>query len=238
MIIQSLAPLKDDNETIGDGDGDNTALAPQKDTSLTEDDNGTIDEGDDGNTILGPQKGTSSTAYDVCHKCTFPDVFRDFLLPIISIVPYVFDIGSDIWLVVIYAQSGDWWWCGWTLSFVVITALVLANTSVIFQLFGRVESVLFISNSTKRCFLKTVAIFSLTSPFFSEYTSYNSIFFKSSVLKSCRWCISLYRLRACISLCNESIAPVAKWYVWEISIYLINYKVSTYWSVLIVIHSR
>ena len=76
----------------------------------------------DGSTHTDAPSGTG----DVDNKCTLSVIFFDFVLPIFSIVTYLFDVGSDIWLAVSYAWSANWWWFGLTLGFAVVAGLVLA----------------------------------------------------------------------------------------------------------------
>ena len=76
-----------------------------------------------------PHTNAPSGTNDVDNKSTLSDMFNDFALPIFSIVTYLFDVGSDIWLAVSYAWSDNWWWSGLTLAFAVAAGLVLALAS-------------------------------------------------------------------------------------------------------------
>ena len=96
--------------------------------------------------------------------CGLSAVFIDFFLPIFSIVTYLCDVGSDIWLAITYGQAGHWWWFGWTIMFVVVTALMMAYYA---RKDLRVADFPFnISNRTLREFVWIVVSFSLTGPAF------------------------------------------------------------------------
>ena len=93
------------------------------------------------------------------------EIVIDFILPIFSIGTYVADVGSDIWLAVVYWQSGDFWWCGWTLTFVVVAGLVTGCVSL--WILGDTEWVddpLYISDPVLRRFVNIVAVLSLLQP--------------------------------------------------------------------------
>ena len=96
-------------------------------------------------------------------KCGFSDIFSDFFLPIFSIVTYIFDVGSDLWLAISYARGGHWWWCGWTVLFVVMSALAMAYVSYVY-LSDEEDNLLYITNPVLRVFAMIVVAFSLTSP--------------------------------------------------------------------------
>ena len=113
-----------------------------------------------------PQSDDMSIGNDGGHDygCSLSVVFMDFIVHIISIITYVTDIGSDIWLVVVYAQSGHWWWFGWTLAFVVVAGLALAIANVKDCELEDKYDPLHITHSSLRWVVKIVVMFSLTLP--------------------------------------------------------------------------
>ena len=106
---------------------------------------------------------STHTSCGCVHKRTFSEIFSDFVLPIFSIITYVCDVGSDIWLAISYAQAGHWWWSGWTITFVVITAFVMAFFGFGYLADGENNPVE-IDNPILFWFVWIVLTFSLTSP--------------------------------------------------------------------------
>ena len=90
--------------------------------------------------------------------------FRNFILPIFSIISYVFDIGSDILLVIVYALSGNWWWCGWTLTFVLATAVLMAVINIRVDELGVTDRPFHIHDPKIRWSVKIAVIFSVALP--------------------------------------------------------------------------
>lgn len=54
----------------------------------------------------------------------------DIIIYIMSIGTYLADVGTDIWVALLYYNRGHWWWCGLTLSFVFIPSLVMGAFSL------------------------------------------------------------------------------------------------------------
>ena len=95
---------------------------------------------------------------------TTMECFIDFTLPIFGIVTYIFDVGSDIWLAVTYAQAGQWWWFGWTITFVIITGLVMAGFAFMYLFRWGWDDPLPTENLIVHIFVFIVVACSLTSP--------------------------------------------------------------------------
>ena len=105
---------------------------------------------------------TTPTVFDCVHGSNLSQIFSDIILPIFSIVTYVVDIGTDLWLVAKYAQAGHWWWLGWTLAFIVLTAFMF--TAFFFCLFDEHENNILSTNPVLRVFVCIIVGCSLTYP--------------------------------------------------------------------------
>ena len=58
----------------------------------------------------------------------------DVVINIFSIGTFLFDVGSDLWLVFIYAHMGHWWWFGLTLSCIVASSVVSTFFSLVWYI--------------------------------------------------------------------------------------------------------
>ena len=105
---------------------------------------------------------TTPTVFNCVHGCNLSQIFSDIILPIFSIVTYVVDIGTDLWLVAKYAQAGHWWWLGWTLAFIVLTAFMF--TAFFFCLFDEHENNILSTHPVLRVFVCIIVGCSLTYP--------------------------------------------------------------------------
>ena len=118
-------------------------------------------------TVNRPDKWLKTNSYTVDmeeNNRGVRTIFSDFILPLFSIITYLMDVGSDIWLAATYAQAGHWWWFGWTITFVVITGLVMAAVGWLHLNDDKENNPLYIANPVLRVFVTILVMFSLTSP--------------------------------------------------------------------------
>ena len=59
---------------------------------------------------------------------------RDMLLTIYSIISYLFDVGSDIFVAWTYYHGDDWWWFGLTVAFIVVPSVTMTFFSLAWYL--------------------------------------------------------------------------------------------------------
>lgn len=59
-----------------------------------------------------------------------PYGFIDVLATSASIVGYLIDVGSDIWLSIVYFTDGDVWWFGLTLAWIISPCIVMTIFSL------------------------------------------------------------------------------------------------------------
>jgi hypothetical protein len=60
--------------------------------------------------------------------------YVEIVWTIISVVSYMVDIGSDIYIAVIYYIDEEWWWFGLTLVFIVVPSLTISAFSFLWYL--------------------------------------------------------------------------------------------------------
>ena len=139
---------------MDENNGDDTAVTdPLQKFECTEEKEQNIHE----------QEASQNDNRNIDNKRGYFTIFSDFILPLFSIITYLLDVGSDIWLAASYAQAGHWWWFGWTTSFVVITGLLMAIAGW-GHLNDEDDDLLYIANPVLRVFVTIVVMFSLTGP--------------------------------------------------------------------------
>ena len=74
-------------------------------------------------------------SYDLTDSVDYKHVgILDVLCDVYSIGTFLFDVGSDIWLVSIYAHMGHWWWFGLTLACIVTSSVVSTFFSLVWYI--------------------------------------------------------------------------------------------------------
>jgi len=63
--------------------------------------------------------------------------YFDIFLGIVSIGSYLFDVGSDVFIAVMYYQDELWWWFGLTVSFIVVPSITISLFSLTWYLQDR-----------------------------------------------------------------------------------------------------
>jgi len=61
----------------------------------------------------------------------------EVVLTVISILSYIFDVGSDIYVAVVYYRDGDIWWFTLTVLFIVVPSLTITVFSFVWYLQDR-----------------------------------------------------------------------------------------------------
>ena len=89
-----------------------------------------------------------------------PAGLLDVLFGILRLILFIVDIGSDIYMAVVYFKNGDVMWGSWTISFVIVAQLI-------FSLPALVSSV-----TNEKCDIETVL---MTMPFIFPLVRYVSI---------------------------------------------------------------
>jgi hypothetical protein len=56
--------------------------------------------------------------------------YFDIFLGLFSIISYLFDVGSDVYVAVIYYREEQWWWFGLTVAFIVVPSLTITGFSL------------------------------------------------------------------------------------------------------------
>jgi len=99
-----------------------------------------LDSGTDGQTDgqaiskHGSHEATNGRmALPVVHTYTNFEVF----LTVVSILSYVFDVGSDIYVAVMYYRYGDIWWFTLTVLFIVVPSLTITIFSFVWYIQDR-----------------------------------------------------------------------------------------------------
>ena len=149
-----------------------SVISPSHSDDLVEEEPCCIDPeaGQSNNENVGKKNPDTSSRSSTSCGCVqglryLKEIVIDFILPIFSIGTYVADVGSDIWLAVIYAQSGDFWWFGWTLTFVVVAGLVTTFMSLaVIHGVEDDDDPLYITNRVLRWTVNIVATLSLLLP--------------------------------------------------------------------------
>ena len=68
---------------------------------------------------------------DICHThTTHKYTLRDVFFNLVSMLSYLFDVGSDVFLVYVYYTNSQWWWFTMTLSFILIPSVVMTCFSL------------------------------------------------------------------------------------------------------------
>ena len=86
---------------------------------------------DDQNTLNSDQKGSPDETNQITRQAatdTFSCLY--FFLDVFSIVTYLVDVGSDIWVAYLYYRDGDWWWFSLTVTFIISPCLLMSAYSV------------------------------------------------------------------------------------------------------------
>jgi XK-related protein len=114
-------------------------------------------EGIDGLVVVKPGKDESNLIANECvAESDEPSVTEDnahgsenehlysyveILWTVMSIVSYVVDVGSDIYVAVIYYVDQEWWWFGLTSVFIVVPSLTISAFSFVWYLEDRIMPV-------------------------------------------------------------------------------------------------
>jgi len=87
--------------------------------------------------------------------------YGEIIWTAISMLSYIVDIGSDIYVAIIYYADEDWWWFGLTVAFIVIPSLTISVCS--FMWYVHDNHLPIISNPV-RCIPRMVLVFLQLGP--------------------------------------------------------------------------
>jgi len=61
----------------------------------------------------------------------------EVVLTVMSILSYIFDVGSDIYVAIVYYRDGDTWWFALTVLFIVVPSLIITFFSFVWYVQDR-----------------------------------------------------------------------------------------------------